>query len=154
MAAPGQVSPLVDNSFSDVYRAPPRPLPYDVDSRYSRVQRDGLISRREKASSHFHDESEPLQRCSSSSGLDSPPDKWKRIEFDEQSKSGLSDSSGKHLLSKVSSEVDYTFPSSEDEDVCPTCLEGEPGSCRHILITSLRCILWFVSVIPLHNSYF
>ncbi|XP_031492344.1 E3 ubiquitin-protein ligase At3g02290-like [Nymphaea colorata] len=123
LAAPGQVSPLVDNSLLDMYRSPPRPLPYDVDSRYSRLQRDGLISRREKASSHFHDESEPLQRNSSSSGLDSLSEKWKRTEYDGQSKNGLSDSSSKHLLSKVSSEVAYTFPSSEDEDVCPTCLE-------------------------------
>ncbi|KAF3773307.1 E3 ubiquitin-protein ligase [Nymphaea thermarum] len=57
LAAAGLISASVDNSLSGIYRSPPRPLPYDADSRYARLQRDGLVSRREKASSHFHEES-------------------------------------------------------------------------------------------------
>lgn len=29
---------FLDNSLSDVYRSPPRPLPYDADPRYFRLQ--------------------------------------------------------------------------------------------------------------------
>ncbi|XP_074290156.1 E3 ubiquitin-protein ligase At3g02290-like [Silene latifolia] len=38
-----------DNSLLDVYRSPPRPLPYDADPRYHRLQRDGLLLSSAKA---------------------------------------------------------------------------------------------------------
>ncbi|XP_031490411.1 E3 ubiquitin-protein ligase At3g02290-like [Nymphaea colorata] len=122
LAAAGLVSASVDNSLSGIYRSPPRPLPYDADSRYARLQRDGLVSRREKASSHFHEESEPL-RSSSSGAVESIQEKRNGADYEGHSKIVCSDSSGRHLLAKVASGVTYMFPSSEDEDVCPTCLE-------------------------------
>lgn len=94
-------------SLADMYRSPPRPLPYDADPRYVRLQRDGLVSRRDKASSH---DSEPLT------------DKWN----DDQDASD-------HLWSKSSSlrlssaaaatTLGNVYTSPEEEDVCPTCLE-------------------------------
>ncbi|KVH92640.1 hypothetical protein Ccrd_005336, partial [Cynara cardunculus var. scolymus] len=51
----------LDNSLSDVYRSPPRPMPYDTDSRYLRLQRDEPTLRPEKGSSHSQEESEPLR---------------------------------------------------------------------------------------------
>ncbi|KAF3782232.1 E3 ubiquitin-protein ligase [Nymphaea thermarum] len=100
LAAAGLVSASVDNSLSGIYRSPPRPLPYDADSRYARLQRDGLVSRREKASSHFHEESEPL-RSSSSGAVESIQEKRNGADYEGHSKIVCSDSSGRHLLAKV-----------------------------------------------------
>ncbi|KAL2522993.1 RING/U-box superfamily protein [Forsythia ovata] len=52
----------LDNSLVDMYHSPPRPLPYDADPSYFHLQRDGLVSGREKGSSHLHEETEPLRR--------------------------------------------------------------------------------------------
>ncbi|OVA11005.1 zinc finger protein [Macleaya cordata] len=113
-----------DNSLPDMYRSPPRPLPYDADPRCFRSQRDGLVSRREKGSSHSHEESEPLRRSDVDTNQEylHAGDKWN--ESDEGgSKESLSESSMKHPLAMVSSGVGYVYSSSEEEDVCPTCLE-------------------------------
>ncbi|XP_058070549.1 E3 ubiquitin-protein ligase At3g02290-like isoform X2 [Magnolia sinica] len=109
LASAGLTAPSVDNSPLDTYRAPMRPLPYDADPRCSRLQRDGWLSRHGKASSHFNEETEPL-RSSSYSGSLSVADKW-------------TGSSMKHQSAKVTSGDAYILSSSEDEDVCPTCLE-------------------------------
>lgn len=108
-----------------MYRSPPRPLPYDADPRYIRLQRDGLISRREKGSSHLHEESEPLR-----SEVDTDSDslgsagKWNGSACLEESKENLGKSSLKFPSTKSTSGLGYAYTSSEDEDVCPTCLEG------------------------------
>ncbi|KAJ8775311.1 hypothetical protein K2173_020315 [Erythroxylum novogranatense] len=114
-------SASLDNSLSDMYRSPPRPLPYDVDPRYFRL-RDGLVSRREKGSSHSHEETEPLR---SENGADSESlntgDKW-NASCEEGSKEHLIKCSLK-LSAKSTVGMGYIYSSSEDEDVCPTCLE-------------------------------
>lgn len=116
----------LDNSLSDMYRSPPRPLPYDADPRYFRLQRDGLVSRREKASSHSHEETEPLR-----SDGDADPetlnsgDKWNESACEDGSKEYRSKSSLKLSSTKTATGVVNIYTSSEDEDVCPTCLEGK-----------------------------
>ncbi|KAF5735625.1 E3 ubiquitin-protein ligase [Tripterygium wilfordii] len=117
-------SASLDNSLSDMYRSPPRPLPYDVDPRYFRLPRDGLVSRREKGTSHSHAESEPLR---SGNDVDSESfsagDKWNDSTCEEGSKEQLSRSSLKFSSAKSTVGNGYIYSSSEEEDVCPTCLE-------------------------------
>lgn len=115
----------LDNSLADMYRSPPRPLPYDADPRYYRLQRDGLISRREKGSSHSHDESEPLRsNVDPDSESLSTGDKWNESSCEDGSKEQRSKSSIKFSSAKSVAGVCNFYTSSEDEDVCPTCLEG------------------------------
>ncbi|KAJ4959842.1 hypothetical protein NE237_019752 [Protea cynaroides] len=118
-------APSIDNSLSDMYRSPPRPLPCDADPRRLRLQRDGLVSRREKGSSHLHEESEPL-RVSDTDGDQesiSVGDKWTESDCDGGPKERRSESSLKQSLAKVMGRVGYVYSSAEDEDFCPTCLE-------------------------------
>ncbi|KAF9596067.1 hypothetical protein IFM89_007120 [Coptis chinensis] len=114
-----------DNSLNAMYFSVPRPMPYDADQRPSRLQRDGLVFRREKSSSNFQEESQPLRRSGSSSGVEPmvAGKKWIRVDSEEECKIGSSESSEKNVSAKVSQGLAYTFPPPEDEDVCPTCLD-------------------------------
>ncbi len=118
-------SASLDNSLSDMYRSPPRPLPYDADPRYFRLQCDGLVSRREKGSSHLHEESERL-RSDNDADSDSlsTTDKWTASACEEGSKEQCARSSLK-LSSAKTFGIGYIYSSIEDEDFCPTCLEGK-----------------------------
>lgn len=104
----------IDNPISDADRSPPRPLPYD-DLRYSRTQHDG---RHDKSSSHFHEERvvemNTTMKCS-------------RSNYELVSKFSCSSSSLKNTSPEVPNGEMHSFPSYEDddEDLCPTCLEGE-----------------------------
>lgn len=115
----------LDNSLSDLYRSPPRPLPYDAEPRYFRSQRDGLVSRRDKSSSHSNEETEPLR-----SDVEVDPeslnsgDKWNGCAGDDGSKECRSKSALKISSAKYTTGVGLIYASSEEEDVCPTCLEG------------------------------
>ncbi|XP_057968379.1 E3 ubiquitin-protein ligase At3g02290-like [Malania oleifera] len=112
------------NSLTDTYHSPPRPLPYDADPRYFRLQQDGLVSRREKGSSHSHEESEPLRSGNDADSESlSAGDKWNESTCQEGSKENQSRSSLKLLSAKTTTEVGLFYSSTEDEDVCPTCLE-------------------------------
>lgn len=116
-----------ENSLSDMYRSPPRPLPYDADTRYFRLQRDGLVSRREKGTSHSHDVSNPLRM--SDSDADSEPlvaaNKRNEPTCEEGSKEYDSKSPVRLSMGRMSGTgFAHIYSSSEDEDVCPTCLEG------------------------------
>lgn len=115
----------LDNSLSDMYRSPPRPLPYDADPRCFRLQRDGLVSRREKGASQSHEESEPLRRSSIDAESESlsTGDKWNGSACEEGSKDNLNKSSLKVSSTKPTTESWHLYSSSEDEEVCPTCLE-------------------------------
>lgn len=118
-------SASLDNSISDMYRSPPRPLPYDADPRYIRLQRDGLISRREKGSSHSHEEAEPLRSdTDADSDCLSTGEKWNGSACEDGVKEHRSKSSMKFSSAKATTVVGNFYISSEDEDVCPTCLEG------------------------------
>ncbi|XVE78582.1 hypothetical protein DITRI_Ditri13aG0157500 [Diplodiscus trichospermus] len=113
----------LDNSLSDMYRAPPRPLPYDADTRYFRLQRDGLVPRREKGSSHLEEESEPL-RGEDDAESESLSTRDKLSTCEQGSKEQHSKSSQKLLSAKALVGIEYIYSSAEEEDVCPTCLEG------------------------------
>jgi len=118
-------SASLDNSLADMYRSPPRPLPYDADPRYFRLQRDGLVSRREKGSTHSHEETEPLRRSEGDEDLESftKTKKWIKFEREEGSEEYDSKSPVKLSTAKTTSGYAHIYTSSEDEDVCPTCLE-------------------------------
>lgn len=115
----------LENTLSDMYRSPPRPLPYDADPRYFLSQRDGLVSRREKGSSHSNDESQPLR---SDLDVDSDSlnmeDKWNECACENGSKEYRSKSSLRLSSAKYTTGVGLVYASTEEEDVCPTCLEG------------------------------
>ncbi|XP_010250499.1 PREDICTED: E3 ubiquitin-protein ligase At3g02290-like [Nelumbo nucifera] len=125
LASSGVGSPLPDSPLTDTYHSVTRPVSYDAEQRYARLQRDGLVSRREKSMSHFQEESQPLRRNSSSSGVEpmGAGKKWDGIESEEECKVGRTESSEKVFSTKGSHGLSYMLPSSEDEDVCPTCLE-------------------------------
>jgi hypothetical protein len=115
----------LDSSLSDMYRSPPRPLPYDADPRYIRLQRDGLVSRREKGTSHSHEEAEPLRSdTDADSECLSTGDKWNDSACEDGSKEYRSRSSMKLSSAKATTGFGNIYTSSEEEDVCPTCLEG------------------------------
>lgn len=114
----------LDSSLSDMYRSPPRPLPYDADPRYIRLQRDGLVSRREKGTSHSHEEAEPLRSdTDADSECLSTGDKWNGSACEDGSKEYRSRSSMKLSSAKATTGFGNIYTSSEEEDVCPTCLE-------------------------------
>uniref|UniRef100_A0A2P2K8D9 RING-type E3 ubiquitin transferase n=2 Tax=Rhizophora mucronata TaxID=61149 RepID=A0A2P2K8D9_RHIMU len=116
-------SASLDNPLSDMYHSPPRPLPYDADSGYSHLQRDALVSRREKGSSNSHEETEPLRNDNDADSESlSTGDKW-NASCEEGSKEQHVKSSLKLSSAKTTVGVGYIYSSSEDEDVCPTCLE-------------------------------
>lgn len=127
----------LDTMLPETYRAPPRPLPYDTDPRYLRAARDGLVSRRDKSGmSHLHaGETEPLRR-SSNALLDGVGEALtplqRRIgnnggaEHEEQGQGYKPDSPGKRApSSKGFPRVESTLSLVDDEDICPTCLDGE-----------------------------
>ncbi|CAA3014663.1 E3 ubiquitin- ligase At3g02290-like [Olea europaea subsp. europaea] len=119
-------SASLDNSLADMYRSPPRPLPYDADPRYFRLQRDGLVSRREKGSTHSHEETEPLRRSEVDEDSESFTNtkKWNKFECEEGSEEYDPKSPVKLSMAKTTTGYAHIYTSSEDEDVCPTCLEG------------------------------
>lgn len=113
----------MEDSIPDTHRSPLTPLPYD-DPRCSRMQREGLISRHDKSSGHFQEESEPLRTSNSAADMEMSTTKCCGPIYEFESKLNCSKSSLKST-SEVPAEVLCTFSSYEDkdEDVCPTCLE-------------------------------
>lgn len=118
-------STMSDSSLNDAHPSVSRPGPYDAEQRYSRMQRDGLVSRRDKSMTHFQEESQSLRRNMSNSGVDPLGFGKKQNEADseEDGKLGLSESSEKALGTKIGYGLAYIQSPSEDEDVCPTCLD-------------------------------
>lgn len=114
-----------ESSFSDTHHLVPRPPPYDTDPRYSRLQRDGLVSRREKSMSHIQEDSQLLTRSSSSSCVEHLGSGKKKNSADSEEECKACRTESEKLLSaKGSYGMGYVFATSEDEDVCPTCLDG------------------------------
>ncbi|XP_074581421.1 E3 ubiquitin-protein ligase At3g02290-like isoform X2 [Curcuma longa] len=75
-----------DNSLSEAHHHVPRPPPYETDARYSRSQREGLVSRREKSMSHIQENLHILRRNGSSSTFETMASIKKRniVESDEE----------------------------------------------------------------------
>ncbi|XP_051114732.1 E3 ubiquitin-protein ligase At3g02290-like [Andrographis paniculata] len=117
----------IDDSIPDTYRSPPRPLPYDADPRYFRLQRDGLVSSSGKGSSqNLNEETEPLRGSEvnqEESGLATNKSKWNDITYEEGSKEHNSKSSIKPSTDNPARGFAHIYTCSDDEDVCPTCLE-------------------------------
>lgn len=119
-----QVVPSPDSFMCETFRAPPRPLPYDMDPRCSHSLQYGSVSKQGKASSHCHEETEPL-RLSNASGVEILSDSGEGNTLSCEGGSKICpDFSIMHPLAKFLSEEGYILNSLEDEDVCPTCLEG------------------------------
>lgn len=117
--------PSLDDSIPDTYRSPPRPLPYDADPRFFRLHRD--VSSSEKGSSHQpNEETELLTEDEGSRDSDptSNKSKWSDFTHDDASKEYNSKSSVKQSTDKPATGYAHIYTGSDDEDVCPTCLEG------------------------------
>ncbi|KAK9052657.1 hypothetical protein SSX86_029287 [Deinandra increscens subsp. villosa] len=99
-------------SLNDENHLSTRPLPFDSDPRFTRLQR-GLVLRRDKSVTHFQEDSQ--------SGMEFA-DFAKRKSSDEDSESGNLESLEKSLKVKASEGLLYE-QSSDNEDVCPTCLD-------------------------------
>ncbi|KAJ6341407.1 hypothetical protein OIU78_009555 [Salix suchowensis] len=86
-------------------------------------KRYGLVSR--KSMTHFQEETQPLRRNMSSSGVESLGfgRKRKGIDSEDDNKLGFSELSDKSLTTEVAQGLNNVQPSSEDEDACPTCLD-------------------------------
>ncbi|XP_010492427.1 PREDICTED: E3 ubiquitin-protein ligase At3g02290-like [Camelina sativa] len=119
-----------DNFMSNTFHSTPRPLPYDADPRCFRSRRDSLVSRRDKGSSYSHEEAEPLRSDTDfdSESFSVEGSKWannKLIISGEVSKEEFSKSTRRILKSKTMAigDDEGMYITSDDEDVCPTCLE-------------------------------
>ncbi|XP_072999479.1 E3 ubiquitin-protein ligase At3g02290-like [Typha latifolia] len=112
-----------DSSLSETSHLVPRSPPYNTDTRYSRSQRDGLVSRREKSMSLMEGDSLATRRNGSSSAAEllGTAKKQNSPESESECKASLSESD-KNLSAKAYG-AGYVITTSEDEDVCPTCLE-------------------------------
>ncbi|MBA0750893.1 hypothetical protein Gogos_002272 [Gossypium gossypioides] len=124
------VTAISDNSAIETHVTMSRPVPYDAEQRYSRLQRDGLVSRRDKSVTHFQEETQPLRRNISSSDGESLGigRKWNGVESEDDSKIAHLELSERSLTPKVAQGPNYIQPSAEEEDVCPTCLDGNFAS--------------------------
>ncbi|XP_044512475.1 E3 ubiquitin-protein ligase At3g02290-like [Mangifera indica] len=124
LASSGIATALPDNSLNDSQLALSRSITYDSEQRYSRLQRDGLVSRRDKSMIHFQEDPQPPRRNMSSSGTESLGfgKKQNGVDYEEDSKLIHSESSEKAFATKLAY-VNYLQTSAEDEDVCPTCLD-------------------------------
>ena len=138
---------IIDDSISepDTYRSPPRPLPYD-DPRCSQVQRD-------KSSSQFCEESEPLRGSNNAIKLEmSTTTKYSGSSYEVASKLCCTKSSLKSTSAGDQNGVTYTFPSYtfplyEDEDECPTCLEGKVDSFFSLFYSILIFLQYLVKLL-------
>ncbi|KAG0622025.1 hypothetical protein M758_3G065500 [Ceratodon purpureus] len=119
----------LDSSSSslEVFQAPPTPLPYDSDPRYLRIGRDGLISRRDKSGMSHLGEAHPLRHSNSDGGggtaLQRRFGNGGGVDLEEQSQ-GLKLVEKNALSSKAFPRVESSLSMLDDDDVCPTCLDG------------------------------
>ncbi|XP_042470805.1 E3 ubiquitin-protein ligase At3g02290-like [Zingiber officinale] len=115
-----------DSSLSETSHLVPRPPPYEIDPRYSLSQHEGLVLRREKSMSHILEDLHTLRRNGSSSAVETLGSVVKRniTESVEGCKScNMAHIESEKNLSTKASGTRLLVTSSEDEDVCPTCLE-------------------------------
>lgn len=107
----------LDDSLSSVYHSPPRPLPYDADPRYFRFA---------KGSSHSGEEAEPLRGDTEmSSEVSGGGAKRSKSDCEDGSKEAYSKGSLTMENSKTKLGIEMYYAESDDEDICPTCLDGK-----------------------------
>ncbi|KAL3511020.1 hypothetical protein ACH5RR_030421 [Cinchona calisaya] len=115
--------PMVPNNSSSATRSCDITLQMNSNSRYSPVPQDDVVRRQDKGSNHSRVEPEPLidpevQQIPRLLKLED-----KLVNADDQRDSNCSKSCVKDLSSSMQKGIGYDVPLSEDEDVCPTCLE-------------------------------
>ncbi|KAL0918798.1 hypothetical protein M5K25_010834 [Dendrobium thyrsiflorum] len=116
------ITTSVDTSLSDTQCLVPRPPPFESDSRYSRSQRDGLISRRDKAVNHSQD-NQHIRRSGSSTDVEQLAGGKKRNSVNSEEESKVSHFEMEENLPGKIYSTGNALKNLEDEDVCPTCLE-------------------------------
>ncbi|KAK4759659.1 hypothetical protein SAY87_022790 [Trapa incisa] len=106
----------LDDSFTGMYRSPPRPLPYDADPRRIRG---------ENGSSHSPEESEPLRSNNDLEPYSACGAAFKWNHYSQKSLKGedIHKSSLKLSMPGKNPELGFMYSTTEEEDVCPTCLE-------------------------------
>ncbi|RXI05420.1 hypothetical protein DVH24_006677 [Malus domestica] len=65
LASSGAGTMLQNNPLNDTQLSVSKPTPFDANQRYSCLQHDGLVSRREKSMTHLQEDKQQLRRCSS-----------------------------------------------------------------------------------------
>ncbi|PKA53683.1 E3 ubiquitin-protein ligase [Apostasia shenzhenica] len=114
------VDTTTDDSFSNSFHNPPRPLPFD-DPRCSGLHAD---ERHDKPLINLHAESESHTSDRTGSKIESTSLATKTVGYNfGVFNKCCSEPLLKHPLIEMIGGITYIFPSSEDEDVCPTCLE-------------------------------
>ncbi|GLJ42012.1 hypothetical protein SUGI_0869890 [Cryptomeria japonica] len=116
------VGASLDTSIPDTYRAPPTPLPYDADVRYVRTVCDGLGVRNDRSGPI---QGRDLQNISGNTdeGEGEALAAFKNLKCAEFKNQGINDKPSSIetcQASKLSEMVILT----DEEDTCPTCLEG------------------------------
>lgn len=122
---PGGVS---DSSLSETSHLVPRPPPYEIDPRYSLSQREGLVLRHEKSMSHMAhilEDLHTLRRNCSSSAVETLGSVKKRNITESVEGCKITHIELEKNPSTKAYCTGFLVTSSEDEDVCPTCLEGD-----------------------------
>lgn len=137
------VGASLETSIPDTYRAPPTPLPFDADMRYLRTSRDGSGIRNDKSCSIQRDSQSPRENTTEGEGEALAAfENLKSTDFKGQVPDSKPSSPGMCQPSKLSEIVSVT----DEEDVCPTCLEGYDKENPRILTKCehhfhLACIL-------------
>ncbi|MQM19645.1 hypothetical protein Taro_052653, partial [Colocasia esculenta] len=90
----------LETSSPDTYRAPPPPLPYDMDLAGPQSVPRGFETSGNKADPELQSESQPLEEIDAGKGCP------------------------KNIEDKPSKKSDYITTPIEEEDTCPICLEG------------------------------
>ncbi|KAG9135525.1 hypothetical protein Leryth_021962 [Lithospermum erythrorhizon] len=111
----------MDNSLVDMYRSPPRPMPYDAHPRNIDSRQEGVEAKREKVSTNVHEETEPLRDVGDESP-ESVGNKWNESACEKGSK--YTNSVLSHSLHRSAATRRYPFYYTESFlEECPTCLE-------------------------------
>ncbi|XP_078440768.1 E3 ubiquitin-protein ligase At3g02290-like isoform X2 [Wolffia australiana] len=111
-----------DHSLTDTCQLVPRPLPFDAHERHSFSQRDGLVSRYDKSLGNSQDGTRAFKTGSSSSVLHLGSFKREDDSNVDEEKAKLSEYD-KSRPGKPSFWMDNMVSGSDDEELCPTCLE-------------------------------
>jgi len=115
----------LDTSSPDTYRAPPAPLPYDVGLACSQTVPANTENYGNKTDHVQSTDSLPAGET------ESPGEDLKGFEC--KSKSDCVHDPPKVKEDEISKLKDTESPAKDEEDVCPTCLEGIDFS-HHILV--------------------
>ncbi|URD94890.1 Zinc finger, C3HC4 type (RING finger) [Musa troglodytarum] len=145
-----------DNSACETYHVVPLPQPYDADPRYSRLQREGLVSRREKSMNHTQEELHTLRRNGSSSAVETLGAIKKRNIAESEEGFKLTHPESEKYLSAKACDTSFVITTPEDEDVCPTCLEvnASPRRIGYGIVAALISVSGILSFLKVGTQHF